>query len=216
MNGGSQVENPCPNCGKNIKPSLKFCNYCGINLRQYGKCPNCGKSIKLGLKFCNYCGIDLVQQKIEKIEITESKKGIEAHRILRIIGGFIMLLSAFLHLSFMWLDPMGGFWYYWILGDPEEITGWAVLGAIVLGLIFALVFSVVHAIIYFIMGGFLLGFQKNKIVPSFSTVFAMIGIGLGLRVMFVFGYTSDFLTIIMISDVIVFAISIYAIIAPSR
>ncbi len=76
MSGSLQLENPCPNCGKNIKLSLKFCNYCGINLEEYDiYCPNCGKSIKMGRKFCNYCGINLVQQKIDKIEITESLKG---------------------------------------------------------------------------------------------------------------------------------------------
>jgi len=216
MSESLQLENPCPKCGKHIKPGLKYCNYCGINLGQYKmNCPKCGKSIKMGLKFCNYCGINLVQQKRDKIEITESKKGIEVHQIVRVIGGFILLLSAFLHLLFMWLDPMGGFWYYWILGDPEQYTGLDVLVAGILGILIALFLSIVHAVIYFIMGGFLLSFKKNRAVPSLTIVFSLIGIGLGLRSIILYGYTSDFLQLLIIIDIVVLAISIYSIIAPS-
>ena len=215
MSESLQLENPCPKCGKNIKPGLKFCNYCGINLGQYKmNCPSCGKSIKKGLKFCNYCGINLVQQKIDKIEITESKKGIEVHQIVRVIGGFVLLFSAFFHLLFMYLDPMGGFWYYWILGDPEQYIGLEVLFAVILGIFIAIFLSIVHAVLYFIMGGFLLSFKKNRIVPSLTIVFSLLGIGLGLRAIFLYGYISEFLEFLIIIDIVVLAISIYTIIAP--
>ena len=75
MNESLQVENTCPNCGKKIKMSLKFCNYCGSDLGQHEiNCPNCGKKIKMSLKFCNHCGTNLLQPKTDEIVITESFK----------------------------------------------------------------------------------------------------------------------------------------------
>jgi hypothetical protein len=67
----------CPNCGKAIRSELKFCNYCGIDLGKYEvNCPKCGKSIKMNLKFCTHCGTSLIEQKPDKIEITEDFKNL--------------------------------------------------------------------------------------------------------------------------------------------
>ncbi len=50
----------CSKCGREIKETNKFCNYCGtINIQDEKMCPQCGKAIRSGIKFCNFCGCDL-------------------------------------------------------------------------------------------------------------------------------------------------------------
>lgn len=50
----------CSSCGKMIKRSIKFCNYCGNPNDVFLKeCPNCKKKIQKDAKFCNYCGFDM-------------------------------------------------------------------------------------------------------------------------------------------------------------
>ena len=46
---------PCPQCGFQNAPGVKFCNECGA---KQGKatCPNCQAELNPGAKFCNECG----------------------------------------------------------------------------------------------------------------------------------------------------------------
>ena len=53
----------CPKCGKKIKSTAKFCNFCGAKYSAdseqndlYVTCQKCGKKIKSTSKFCNFCG----------------------------------------------------------------------------------------------------------------------------------------------------------------
>ncbi len=46
----------CPNCGKKLKPNVKFCNFCGSELSADKQCIHCGKTIMKEAKFCNFCG----------------------------------------------------------------------------------------------------------------------------------------------------------------
>ena len=52
----------CQNCGQEIEEGVKFCEYCGFNLKEDDNiflCPSCGHSNKKGNKFCLRCGIPL-------------------------------------------------------------------------------------------------------------------------------------------------------------
>jgi hypothetical protein len=60
----------CPNCGKPLRPGVRFCGSCGHTitdtpLAQAGAqpagpatiaCPQCGKPVRVGAKFCSNCG----------------------------------------------------------------------------------------------------------------------------------------------------------------
>ena len=48
----------CPNCGKELPASTKFCPECGTKIEAPKKafCPNCGKELTAGTKFCPECG----------------------------------------------------------------------------------------------------------------------------------------------------------------
>ncbi len=51
----------CPNCGKEITDTSKFCTYCGarqpVEITQV--CVKCGLDTPEGATFCPYCGVDL-------------------------------------------------------------------------------------------------------------------------------------------------------------
>lgn len=59
MNQTSQESQPsdtisCPNCGKNLPNTAKFCLECGSPIIR--KCPSCGNELPAGAKFCFECG----------------------------------------------------------------------------------------------------------------------------------------------------------------
>ncbi len=212
MTKGLKLEKTCPNCEKKIKMSLKFCNHCGTDLGQYEiYCPNCGKQITMNVIICNYCGVDIIQYKIDKFK--ESEKGFKLHKLLRIVAGLIFIFTALLHLLFVLGDWPVGILYYWVLGDPNEVKGLGGLALIAISIVIAVILCIIHIVFYLVNAGLLLFLRSNKVAAYFSTVITIFGIGLALRVILVFGYTSGLLTIIMIIDSIVLGISIYIIVA---
>jgi hypothetical protein len=56
----------CPNCGKPLRPGVRFCGNCGSQVpagpaqaqenAATTLCPHCNSPIRLGAKFCNNCG----------------------------------------------------------------------------------------------------------------------------------------------------------------
>lgn len=212
MTRGLKLEKTCPNCEKKIKMSLKFCNYCGSDLGQYEiNCPSCGKKIKMNLTICNHCKTNIIQYKIDKFK--ESEKGFKLHKLLRIVAGLIFIFTAFLHLLFVLGDWPVGILYYWVLGDPNEVKGLGGLALIAISIVIAVILSLIHIVFYLVNAGLLLFLRSNKVAAYFSTVITIFGIGLALRVILVFGYTSNFLIFLMIIDSIVLGISIYILVA---
>lgn len=51
------VEEYCPNCGKDLIPGTAFCNQCGTGINK--KCSNCGIEASKGDSFCKNCGTKL-------------------------------------------------------------------------------------------------------------------------------------------------------------
>ena len=54
----------CPNCGSPVRPGIKFCTICGVQLTGMDDtppepettiCPHCGAVILNSAKFCTYC-----------------------------------------------------------------------------------------------------------------------------------------------------------------
>ena len=73
------MEKYCPSCGMANKIRNKFCNNCGVKLKDVKPkealnmvktCPSCGKAIKMSTKFCNYCGKSLEEP--NKLVITDT------------------------------------------------------------------------------------------------------------------------------------------------
>lgn len=111
MNESLQIENFCPNCGKNLKLNQKFCESCGINLDQYKKqkleiiCPNCEMINKPDTKFCVYCGINYEQYEPNKVVISENFR---KQRKNVLIGSLILALLLSIVASILtmtWGDP---------------------------------------------------------------------------------------------------------------
>lgn len=57
----AEEANPCPGCGAQNGPGVKFCQECGSPLSSGGKtfCTNCGTENPPGTKFCGSCGTKL-------------------------------------------------------------------------------------------------------------------------------------------------------------
>lgn len=59
----------CPNCGKDISASSKFCCYCGSSLIRTAEankervCPNCGKKGNVDQLYCSECGSPMIERK---------------------------------------------------------------------------------------------------------------------------------------------------------
>ena len=71
----------CVSCGKANKNRNKFCNYCGVDLKDVKPreasntvkhCTSCGKAIKMSNQFCNYCGVNLEEAEPNKIQIVDT------------------------------------------------------------------------------------------------------------------------------------------------
>ena len=48
----------CPACNREIKPSSKYCKYCGTSLKL---CPDCKSINTASDQFCGSCGVDISQ-----------------------------------------------------------------------------------------------------------------------------------------------------------
>ncbi len=53
----------CPNCNREIKPTSKFCKFCGVTLKT---CPSCNKINKIEDAFCASCGEDISKVVVPK------------------------------------------------------------------------------------------------------------------------------------------------------
>jgi membrane protease subunit (stomatin/prohibitin family) len=56
--GGVQTQTvPCPSCGKQNSPGMKFCSDCGAKMEvAQVPCIKCGAQLREGAKFCSECG----------------------------------------------------------------------------------------------------------------------------------------------------------------
>ena len=61
----------CENCGKEIKVSSNFCNYCGVKIEKETRCPKCSEIIEENSVFCSNCGNKIKQ---EPIKVQESER----------------------------------------------------------------------------------------------------------------------------------------------
>ncbi len=46
--------NLCPQCGHTIDSDMKFCPFCGMEIKRI--CPSCGKNVEIDARFCPSCG----------------------------------------------------------------------------------------------------------------------------------------------------------------
>ncbi|MFX0071530.1 MAG: hypothetical protein ACFFAO_10615 [Candidatus Hermodarchaeota archaeon] len=139
----------------------------------------------------------------------------EIHKLLKILAGIILFISAFTHLIFLEIDYDGAIYFYLSGNFPPEgryglVEGFAMLGGALFMLVLALIFSIICAILYFIIGMFLILFKSNIIVPILAIIFTIIGIFFGLRVIIVFQYISALILFHLIVDIVVLAISAYS------
>ena len=109
------MEKYCTSCGMANKIRNKYCNYCGVKLKDVKPkealnmvktCPSCGQAIKMSNKFCNYCGVKLEEIEPNQIQIVDTFEKTRKSVIwVSIIVGIILSLIA-IALAIIWGDGL--------------------------------------------------------------------------------------------------------------